>query len=116
MQERYGATGATPVKHCEDDEGIDTPLIQGDTERVGTVQTREEEMFKYLTEKEERARLFSLVSSGRTRGNHHKLKHKKFYLNKGKYVFTVKVVEERNSAQRLHRVVVESQTMGILKT
>lgn len=32
----------------------ETSLIQGDTERAGTVQTREEEMSKYLTEKEQR--------------------------------------------------------------
>lgn len=96
MWEGYGAIGASPVKHCEDGEGIETRLIQGDTGRASTVQTREEEMSKYLIEKKERARLFSVVSSGRTRDNHDKWKHKKFYPNTGKYVFTVKVVKERN--------------------
>lgn len=108
MQERYRAIGASPVTHCEDDEGIETSLIQGDAERAGTLQPREEEVSKNLMGKEERARLLSVVSSGRTRGNYHKLKRKKLYLNTGKYIFTVKVVAERNRhpdiAQRCCRV------------
>lgn len=86
------------------------------TLRPGTVQTREEGMSTYSMEKDERARLFSVVSSGRTRGNYHKWKHKKLYPIIGKDVFTGKVFEERNNAGTLHREVVESPAMGIFKT
>lgn len=114
MWEGYGAIGASPVKHCEDGEGIETRLIQGDTGRASTVQTREEEMSKYLIEKKERARLFSVVSSGRTRDNHDKWKHKKFYPNTGKYVF----YSEGGGGEKqiLHREIAESPTIRIFKT
>lgn len=50
--------------------------------------------------KEDRARPFSLVSSGRTRGNGHKLLYKKFHLNRKKKNYgwggeTVKQVTQR---------------------
>lgn len=93
MQERYGATGVSPVKDYEDDEGIEASHIQGQAERAGTVQSGEK---KVIVEKEGRDRLFSVVSSGRTRGNKHKLKHLKLHLNTRKHVFTVKMVEHQD--------------------
>jgi len=42
--------------------------------------------------KEDGARLL-VVPSGRTRGNGHRLKHRKFSLNIRKHVFTVRVTE-----------------------
>ena len=41
-------------------------------------------------------RLFSVVPSNRTRGDGHKPKHKKFYLNMRKNFFTVRVMEPWN--------------------
>jgi len=54
-----------------------------------------------------------VVPSDRTRGNRHKLKHRKFQLNMRKNFFTRRVTEDWN---RLPREVVESPSLEILKT
>jgi len=58
-------------------------------------------------------KLFSVVPSNRTRGNGHKLKHRKFQLNKRKNFFTLRVTEHWT---RLPREAVESPSLEILKT
>jgi len=72
-------------------------------------------IYKYLDSgcQEDGARLFSVVPSDRTRGNRHKLKHRKFHLNVKKNFLTLRVTEPWN---RLPREVVDSPSLEIFKT
>lgn len=65
--------------------------------------------------KEDRSRLFSVVSSDQTRGSRHKLKYRKLHLKirKPPNIFIVRVLEHLN---RFPRNVLESPSLEILKS
>jgi len=71
--------------------------------------------YKYLQGgcQEDGARLFPVVPRDRTRGNWHKLKQRKFHLNRRKNFFPLRVTEPWH---RLPREVVESPPLEIFKT
>ena len=66
-------------------------------------------VYKYLKGgcKEDGARLVLMVPSARTRGNGHKLKHRRLCLDIRKHLFTVRVMH------RLPREVVESPSLEV---
>ena len=70
--------------------------------------------YKYLKGgcQKDGVKLFSVVPSDRTRGNGHKLKHKKFQVNSRKNFFTLRMTEPWN---RLSRGLLVSLSLDIIQ-
>lgn len=118
IQERRGHAGTSAAKGHREEGLEDTWRLR----RAGTLQPEEQKALgdllnvcAYLVgvSEEDRARLFSGVCSDRTKGNGHKMRYRKFHLNRIKRKFTVMVSKYRNM---LPREAVESASLQVFKT
>lgn len=118
IQGRRGHAGTSAAKGHREEGLKDTWHMR----RAGTLQPEEQKapgdllnVCAYLVgvSEEDRARLFSGVCSDRTKGNGHKMRYRKFHLNRIKRKFTVMVSKYGNM---LPREAVESASLQVFKT
>jgi len=122
VQKTKGHTEESLVQGHRDDLVLGAPLLWGKTERAGTVRLEKRRLrgnfsnvHKYLQGwyKDDRSRLFPVVSSDRTRGHGHKLKPRRIPLNVRKHFFTVRVTKHWH---RFPRETVEFFSLEIFKS
>lgn len=93
-----GHTGESPAKRHENYLGTGTCLVWRETEIAGTFQGGEQKalgsinLHKYPRKgcKDDRARVFSVVPSNRTRGSRHNVEPRRLWLNFRKWIFLSK--------------------------
>ena len=119
VQERQGTSRESPVEGYKDVRGLEHLSYEERLSNLDLFSLEKRRLsgdliYKYLRSRRQRdeARLFSVMCGDRTRGNGHKLKHRKVCTNVCENFFMLRVIEHGN---RLPRMVVNFPSLERFK-